>query len=193
MANEVKITGYSGLAKQIKDLANSLEKKADKVVELNVREMVRNAKRYAPKDFGRLSGAITAKRISLGHWEMVCDVSYAIYLETGTKGNYEPISGIDPSEFKSTGEGRTGKGFYDKILAWVKRKGLAGTFSVATRRRVGTRVEKAKQDEQAAWAIYLSILKHGIKAQPFFFKQGNIQEPKIQRDIAQLLKLNEQL
>lgn len=170
-------------------MAASLESKADKIVEANVREMVRNAQRDAPKDFGRLKGAITAKRIGTAHWEMVCDAAYAQYLEFGTKGNYKPIPGIDPSEFKSTG-GQTGKGFFDSILAWVRRKGIAGTFSVKTRRRVGGKAERNVQDEKAAWAIYLSIKKHGIHAQPFFFKQGDKQEPLIQADIKSLL--NEQ-
>lgn len=191
MANVVvRLTGYEGVSKQINSIASNLEKRADKVVENNVRDMVRNAKRDAPKDFGRLSGAITAKKIGVAHWEMVCDAAYAQYLEFGTKGNYRSIPGVDPSEFKSTGEGKTGKGFYDQILAWVKRKGIAGTFSVKTRRRTGNKLENQIADEQAAWAIYLSLIRHGVKAQPFFFKQGATQEPIFQADMKALL--NEQ-
>lgn len=184
----VRLTGFQGMAKQVKAIAASLETKADKVIENNVREMVRNAQRDAPKNFGRLKGAITAKRIGLAHWEMVADTVYAQYLEFGTKGNYKPIPGIDPSQFK--GQGGTGKGFYDEILKWVTRKGIAGRFSVKTRRRVGSKDQKKREDESAAWAIYLSILKHGIKAQPYFFKQGDRQEPIIQADMKALL--NEQ-
>lgn len=189
MANTVKVTGFNGISKQIKSMAASLESKADRIIEVNIREMVRNAQRDAPKDFGRLKGTITAKRIGTAHWEMVCDAAYAQYLEFGTKGNYKPIPGIDPSRFKSTGQGK-GAGFFDQILNWVKRKGIAGRFSVKTRRRVGSKDQKKAEDEKAAWAIYLSILKRGIKAQPFFFKQEVTQDPKIQADMKALL--NEQ-
>jgi hypothetical protein len=186
----VKINGLKEVQAQIKSYSASLEKKADAIVERNVREMVRNAKKDAPKDFGRLFGAITAKKNGNADWSMVCDVAYAAYLEFGTKGNYRPIPGVDPSEFKSTGSNKSGKGFYDSILDWVKRKGIAGTYSVKTRKRVGSKIDNQIADEQAAFAIYLSIIRHGIKPQPFFFKQQPIQEPKIQADFIQLV--NEQ-
>jgi hypothetical protein len=111
-------------------------------------------------------------------------------MEFGTKGHYTPQPGIDASEFKATGEGKTGKGFYDSILEWVKRNGIAGTFSVKTRRRTGSKLDRQIEDEQTAFAIYLSIMRHGVKAHPFFFKQIPIQEPKIQADFQQLV--NEQ-
>jgi hypothetical protein len=186
----VKVNGLKEVQAQIKSYSASLEKKADAIVANNIREMVRNAKRDAPKDFGRMAGAITAKKIKDADWSMTCDVAYAVYMEFGTKGNYRPIPGIDPSEFKATGEGKSGKGFYDSILEWVKRNGIAGTFSVSTKKRTGSKIDRQIEDEQTAFAIYLSIMRHGVKPHPFFFKQIQVQEPKIQADFQQLV--NEQ-
>lgn len=185
----VKVNGLKEVQAQLTSYSKSLENKADAIIANNVREMVRNAKRDAPKDFGRLSGAITAKKNSNADWSMTCEVAYAVYMEFGTKGRYQPIPGIDPSEFKATG-GNSGKGFFDSILEWVKRNGIAGTFNVKTRKREGGKIDKQIEDEQTAFAIYLSIIRHGVKPHPFFFKQIPIQEPKIKADFQQLV--NEQ-
>lgn len=185
----VKVNGLKEVQAQLMSYPKSLESKADAIVANNVREMVRNAKRDAPKDFGRLSGAITLKKNGIADYSMTCDASYAVYMEFGTKGRYQPIPGIDASEFKSTGR-NSGKGFYDSILDWVKRKGIAGTFDVKTRRRTGSKVDRQIEDEQTAFAIYLSIIRHGVKPHPFFFKQIPIQEPKLNADFQQLV--NEQ-
>ena len=109
----VKVNGLKEVQAQITSYSLSLEKKADAIVANKVREIVINAKRDAPKDFGRLSGAITAKKNGNADYSMTCDVAYAVYMEFGTKGHYTPQPGIDASEFKAMGEGKTGKGFYD--------------------------------------------------------------------------------
>lgn len=189
MAVTITINGAKELQAALRNLPKNLAKKADKVIESNVRDMVLNSKQDAPKDFGRLQGAIVAKKNGEVDWSMVCQVDYAVYLEFGTKGNYQPIPGVDPSEFKSKGGG-SGKGFYDSILAWVKRKGLGDSYDIKTRRRTDRGVDRQIRQEQTAFAIYLSIMRHGIKPQPFFFKQGPRQEPRLNAAFQQLI--NEQ-
>jgi len=186
----MKVGGLKEVIAQVKAVRTNLEKKADAVVMKNVQEMTRNAKKDAPKDMGRLAGDITNKKVDSMVWTMIAQSEYAPYLEFGTKRRFKPIPGIDASEFKGTGGKAGGKGFYDNILKWVKRKGISGVYSVKTRKRVGSKLDKQLQDEQAAFAIYLSIMRNGIKPQPYFFKQMEKQKPILEAQIAQLL--NEQ-
>lgn len=184
----VKINGLREVQAKIAAIPANLQKRADAIIQGNVLKMVNRAKRDAPVDMGRLKGGITAKKNGVANWSMVSQDERSPYLEFGTKGRYRPIPGIDASQFKGTGGKAGGRGFFDNILKWVKRKGISGSYSVKSRKRVGKKLDQQLEDEQTAWAIYLSIMRHGIKAQPFFFKQAPIQEPQIMADFSQLVK-----
>jgi hypothetical protein len=200
MSATVKITGLKEVQAQIEKFANELPKKADAIVKSGVYKMAANAKEDVPVDMGAMKGQISVKTNGFADYSMVSNASYSPYLEFGTKGNYQPIPGIDASEFK--GKGGDGKGFFENILRWVKRKKIAGVYSTGIKRkkgggftdgggknrRVGKKADIEKENEQVAWAIYLSILKHGIKAHPFFFKQGDKYGPAIIKQIEQLTK-----
>jgi hypothetical protein len=202
MSASVKITGLKAVQAQVEGFVKTLPKNVDAIVESGVRKMVRDAKADAPKDFGVLAGEITEKKNGFADHSMVSNASYSPYIEFGTKGNYQPIPGIDASEFKGKGSKEGGKGFFENILAWVKRKRIAGTYSSGIKRkkgggfevggskgrRVGKKADIERENEQVAWAIYLSIQKHGIKAHPFFFKQGDKHGPEIIKQIEQLVK-----
>jgi len=72
------------------------------------------------------------------------------------------------------------------IKAWVKRKGLTATYNIKTRRRRKDKGE-AERTEQAAWAIAISLARHGMKPKPFFFKQIPIVREKFQKRVKQIL------
>lgn len=203
--SRIKIKGLKEVQAKLNATSKNLEKKVDAVIGKNVQEMARNAKRDAPKDYGTLAKEISASRVESMRWTLVSQAFYSAYLEFGTKGNYRPIPGVDASEFK--GKGGSGKGFFDQILAWVKRKGLAGTYSTGIKkrkgggfemggskgRRTGKKEDRQREDEQVAWMIFMSIKKKGIKAQPYFHKQADIQEPTLNKDIEQVINsINEQ-
>lgn len=186
MSAKVQITGLKAVQVQFEKLARTLPKNVDAVLSAGVDKMVRDAKADVPVDMGVMKGGITKQKNGEADYSMVSNASYSAYIEFGTKGNYTPIPGVDASEFKGKGD-RDGK-FFENILAWVKRKKLAGTYSVKTRRRTGKKADRQREDEQVAFAIYLSILKHGIKPHPFFFKQGDKHGPAIIKAIEQLAK-----
>ncbi len=56
----------------------------------------------------------------------------------------------------------------EAILLWVKQRQLAGVFSVKTRKRLGSKAKKNKQDISTAWGVARHIAKHGTKAQHVF-------------------------
>jgi hypothetical protein len=53
------------------------------------------------------------------------------------------------------------------LVLWVKRKGLVGTYSIKTQKRTGNRKVQSKETDAAAYAIALSILRKGIRPQPY--------------------------
>ena len=69
------------------------------------------------------------------------------------------------------------------IVNWVKRKGITGTYSVNTRRRTGSKINQIAEDYSSAWPIAMSILKHGVRPHPFFFKQMAIVWPQFVRNV----------
>jgi hypothetical protein len=182
----INIEGLVKVSAQLNAAPERLTKKADAIIRDNVGQMVRNAKRDAPVDMGKLRNSITVQKDGELAYSMVCQSSVAPFMEFGTKGRYQPIPGVDASEFKSN-KGESGKGFYDSILEWVKRKQIGVTYSVKTRRKEGTAVDRQIQFEQIAFAIYLSIVRHGVRPQPFFHQQGPKQEPKINADFQKLV------
>lgn len=191
MSASVKITGLKAVRVQFEKLAKELPGKTDAIIRKGVTEMVDDAKKDVANnsfDTGRLAGGISLKTNGFADYSMTSNASYSPYIEFGTKGNYQPIPGIDASEFKGKGSKEGGKGFFENILAWVKRKRIAGTYSVKTRRRTGKKADIQKENEQVAFAIYMSIMKHGIKPHPFFFKQGDKHGPAIIKQIEQLVK-----
>lgn len=80
----------------------------------------------------------------IGSW-----LNYAFYVEFGRRpGKRPPIRDIQ---------------------RWVKRKGLAGRYGVKSRKRLGSKSQRDKEDLQLAFAIANSIAQNGVKARPFLF------------------------
>jgi hypothetical protein len=183
---KVEIKGLKDLEKRLRELPKHLTSEIDQRIGLRVNEAVGLAKRDAPADENALRSGISGVRESALNWLYSANAYHSVYMEFGTKKRYKPIPGVDPSEFKVTAPG-SGEGFYDSILDWVKRKKITGTYSVKTRKRQGSKVDQQIEDEQTAFAIYLSILRHGVRPHPFFFKQIDVIAPKIESDIQSVI------
>jgi hypothetical protein len=128
------------------------------------------AKKNAPANFGTLRGSIHLKEeggIDKKVYIVGSDLSYAPYVEFGTGGK---VNTQGYNEFANTFRGKTGGTFQDMLKAlvlWVKRKGITGTYSIKTQRRTGSRKVQSKENDSAAYAIALSILRKGIRPQPY--------------------------
>lgn len=128
-------------------------------------------------DMGGLSSAINAnvkkkleKRVTVG-------VFYAAYVEFGT-GKYAAayVSALPPDwktyAAKFKGKNAAGGSFEEfliNIIEWVKRKGLAGTYSVKTKRRTGNKGARLFEDAAVAYPIALAIIRNGIHPHPFLY------------------------
>lgn len=148
--------------------------------------LVRNAIAEVPVDMGALKRGINQKDISTWNtigYAVSSNSEYSSYMEFGTKRRFKAIPGIDSSVFKS-GTKASGKGFYDNILNWVKRKGIGGLQTKSGRMSKSRDSQMAQ--EEAAFAIYLSIKRHGVKPHPFFFHQIPVVKQTIEQGLQAL-------
>lgn len=168
---------------------NDLNKLSDKVKIDIAREMASsalniqtNAKKNAPINFGTLRNSIHFTE-ELGDNKLLytigSNLSYAPYIEFGTGGKVN-TQGYD--DFANKFKGKTGGAFKDLLLAlieWVKKKGIVGTYSIKTQRRTGGKSIQKKQNEAAAYAIAISILKKGIRPQAYLLPAYEQEIPKL--------------
>lgn len=180
---KVKIQGVAGLKAEFASMAKELPKIVNGELNTMAQEWVRLAKTDAPADQAALRGSISYLQNDL-RFEIVAQAFYAPFMEFGTKGKYLPIPGTEAiaAEFK----GYKGGDFMEllrNIVRWVKRKGIAGTYSVKTQKRTGNKINRLAEDYSVAWPIALSILRNGVSPHPFFFKQMHIVWPQMLRNI----------
>lgn len=185
---KVKIEGLNGLKAEFASMTKDIITIVDQETESAAKTWVNNAKRDAPADQGALRNAISYLRLASTRYEIVAQKFYAPFMEFGTKGKYQAIPGTESiaAQFK----GYKGGDFMEllrMIVRWVKRKGIAGTFSVKTHRRTGSKINQLAEDYAVAWPIAMSILKNGISPHPFFFKQQPVVWPVMIRRIEQRL------
>lgn len=155
------------------------------------KEFVRLAKNDAPGNFGKLRNSISYTKHSDFEYEIFAQVSYAPYMEFGTKKYFKAIPGVDSSIYMGKGNGDI-YDFLNAILDWVKRKGIhtEGLKETnKTRKEKGLkRITKDRSLERSAAAIAYFILKNGVKPHPFYYKQYDVVVPKLINRIQSLFK-----
>ena len=185
------VSGIEELTNKLENLTNKIEE--DLLNETNSSALLiqSNAKRYAPVNMGALRNSIQLTEES-NKGKLVFTVgsklSYAPYMEFGTGGKVTIPDGY--SEFASQFRGKTGGTFKELLLAiidWVKKKGIVGTYSIKSGRRIGKKSIQQKQNESAAYAIAISILKKGIRPQPFLIPAYEQEIPKLKEKIKNIL------
>jgi hypothetical protein len=168
---KINVIGF----KQFKEAFDKLPAKLQKETETDIRAAADQFRELAidaaPSNFGTLRGQITVEKGEGLAWEVVSGSKYSAPMEFGTKGKFQPISGIDASEFKGKPTGGTYREMLKNIENWVHKKQLVGTYSVKTRRRIGSKKTQQSQNRQAAFLITRSILRNGVTPHPFFFRQ----------------------
>lgn len=93
---------------------------------------------------------------------------YAIGVHEGTDPHWAPIG---------------------PLIEWVKRKGIAGTYSIKTHKRTGGAKTGAAQDKAVAFAIQHKIAKEGTDAHPFMTNVFTRVKSKIRKEIGRALMI----
>lgn len=173
---------FSGINKIIKNVdakKSTIEENVADELNAWAIETVAEAKKNCPVDEGYLRSSIAANFADKNNLsaEITVGANYGAYIEFGTRKFAANYVGSLPKEWKQLagqfkgGGGKKGsfKDFLLKIMQWVKRKGISGTYSVKTQRRTGKKANIESEDMAAAYPIALKILRTGIKPQPYLF------------------------
>lgn len=107
--------------------------------------VTRTARQVAKVDRGRYRASIMPEIVTSGTtvegW-VGSNLAYAPFVVLDTKPHWPPLA---------------------PILEWVRRNRLAGKYSVGTRRRIGRRATREREDLRVAWAIRRKISRVGTK------------------------------
>jgi HK97 gp10 family phage protein len=160
----------------IEDLIADLEKYNEKIqtevayeIEASARTIVRNAKRNAPKDQGRIAQLISYKTLNKLTQELISGAEYSAFPEFGTKSKVRisnPELAPLAQQFKGVKLARGKMGFRQAIYEWAKRKGIS---------------------KDAWYPIFISILRFGIRAQPYFFPAYYAEIPLLRKRLENIL------
>lgn len=147
MAKE-SIKGIDQVIKELRAIGTDIEKLIDAETHDIALQIEGDAKKYAPKNFGKLAQSISSEKVKESTYKISTQEFYAGYMEFGT-GTKISI----PAEFKDMAASFKGKkGSYKEGLAaikvWCKAKGI---------------------DEKFAYVIFAKILGAGVNPQPFLF------------------------
>jgi len=152
MSFDVNITGMSEIQDEIKKMSEIVSKEVSNELQASVMKISSDAKRAAPINFGKLRGSIKWNKESELTYSVGAYVSYAPYVEFGTGPLTTIPSGY--STFASQFQQKSGGKFKDMVNAltlWVERKGIGN----------------GKNAKGLAYIIALSILKKGMRPQPY--------------------------
>ena len=136
-----------------------------------------DAKKLAPVNLNTLRGSIFFDSVSISPSQFMFTVGakarYAPYIEFGTGGKVSIPKGYESyaSQFK-TKTGGTFKEMVKALMMWVEKKGIAS----------------GKQTKSAAYIIALSILRKGLRPQPFLIPAFEQEKPKLKLRIEKSIK-----
>ena len=172
MAFTVSLSGMKELEGKLIKLTTALEKDVSNEINATALNIENQAKKLAPINLGQLRNSIALTKDSELTYTVAANASYSAYVEFGTG----PQVNV-PADFASYAlqfKGKSGGKFKDMVEAltlWVKRKGIGN----------------GKNDKGLAYVIALSILKKGMRPQPFLIPAYEMEKPKLIQRLNQLL------
>lgn len=182
--------GLEEMQRKIQSASREMQARISDEVQAAGKKFVEGAKKdliAQTGDAGNLVKAIKDEPVDLFNVDITANKFYAAFIEFGTKGHYRPIPGTEgiAAEMKGYKRGSF-KEMVKAIKAWVLRKQIVATYNIKTRRRRKDKGE-AERAEQAAWAIAISLARHGMKPKPFFFKQIPVVKAQFQSRVKQII------
>jgi len=169
------VTGIPQLISDLKRVGGDGARYANAIVDSVADMIVADAKTNAPADLGAIRQMIAKDLVSTETGAIAtinANAPESPFQEfgTGAKVDVPPEMQDVANEFKGAGGGDFAA-FILALTGWVKRHGGAygSSFSIKTHRRTGKASVNRDLDERAAYAIAKSILKNGLKPQPFLY------------------------
>jgi HK97 gp10 family phage protein len=172
MAFSVSLSGMKELEGKLDNLTIALKQGVSDEINASALKIQSDAKKLAPVNFGQLRNSIALTKDSELTYTVSANASYSAYVEFGTG----PQVNV-PADFKSYAQqfkGKSGGSFKDMVEAltlWVKAKGIGN----------------GKNQKGLAYIIALSILRKGLRPQPFLIPAYEQEKPKLIQNINNLL------
>jgi HK97 gp10 family phage protein len=169
------IGNLSEVLKRFDTLDTKIQEEVKDEISASALNIQSGAKRLAPVNFGQLRNSIYLKeqKVQKGVvFTVGAKASYAPYVEFGTGGKVSIPAGFEElaSGFKGKKAG-TFKDMVEALTLWVRRKGIGGG-----------------KDKSIAYAIAISILRKGMRPQPFLIPAFQAEKPKLIKNILNVLK-----
>lgn len=183
----LKVSGLDRLQKVFHKLPAAARKELKAELKVTADEVRDQAKKEVPTDETRLKNSISVKTDGPLGFSIVAQTTYAGYLEFGTKTKTVVPAGLQDVANSLKGPAPGQGNPLEAIQKWVQRKGIAGTYSVKTRKLSRSKASLANI-KQVAFLIWRHIRKFGIKPQPYFFKQVPPAENKLKTRLANFIK-----
>lgn len=172
MASGVK--GISETIAKLQAFGKDMEKKIDLELEAIAFQVEADAKKMAPKNFGKLAQSISHKKLKNLLWKVTVNEIYGAYMEFGTGAKVRV-----PSEFADIAksfQGKKGTGNFkqalESIKVWCRSKGI---------------------DEKAAYPILAKILGAGINPRPFLYPAYQKGKKDLLKNLEKLVKVNKKI
>lgn len=143
------IKGVDQVIRELRSYGKDMEKLIDAETNDVALQIEADAKRLAPKNFGKLAQSISKEKIKESQYRISTQEMYAGYMEfgTGTKVSIPDEFKDMAATFKGNKTGTYQQGL-ESIKLWCKAKGI---------------------DEKYAWVIFATILGAGVNPQPFLY------------------------
>ena len=172
MGFAVILNGMKELEGKLDNLTIAIKQGVSDEINASALKIQSDAKKLAPVNFGQLRNSIALTKDSELTYTVAANASYAAYVEFGTG----PQVNV-PADFKSYAQqfkGKSGGKFKDMVEAltlWVKAKGIGN----------------GKNQKGLVYIIALSILRKGLRPQPFLIPAYEQEKPKLIQNINNLL------
>lgn len=188
----VDIKGMDKVLSDFKSLDKKIATGLKDVVNESALKIQSDAKKLAPVNLGNLRNSVYLNEFAENGgfvYSVGAAASYAPYVEFGTGGKVAIPNGYADYALQFKGNKSGGK-FIDMVKAlaeWVSKKGISGTYSVKTQRRTGSKSTQNRQNMSVAYAIAISILRKGLRAQPFLIPAFEQEKPKLIKKIKDVI------
>lgn len=145
----MEVKGINIVISELRAFGKDVEKMIDAETQATAISIMTDAKKLAPKNFGKLAQSIGNEKVKTSLYKVTVNELYGAYMEfgTGTKVNVPAEFADIAASFKGKKQGTFKQGL-EAIKVWCRAKGI---------------------DEKAAYPIFAKILGAGINPQPFLY------------------------
>lgn len=162
------VRGVSATIAQLRRFGGDVEKKIDLETEAIAFQIEADAKRLAPKNFGKLAQSISHSKPKDLNRKVTVNEMYGAYMEFGTGAKVKVPDEFKEiaNQFKGSRGGTFAEGL-ESIKVWCRSKGIP--------------------EEKAKW-IFIKILGAGVNPQPFLYPAYQKGKKDYLKNLQNLLK-----